>query len=107
MRNQRAPAVVTLPGEIDLYNREQAYDRLHSACASGAPVVIADFTGTRFCDTGSMRRLLAAPHHTASAVQLRFAISPGSPVRRMADLIDVDCRVPVYSSPEEAAAVIA
>jgi hypothetical protein len=66
-------------------------------------VIIADFTGTRFCDAGSMRRLLAVRHH---AVQLRFAIRPGSPVRRIADLMDVDRWVPVYPSSGEAAAVI-
>lgn len=106
MRNPPAPVVVTLPDEIDMYNREQAYDRLHSACASGTPVVIADFTSTRFCDAGSIRRLLAADHHAAaSAVQLRFATRPGSPVRRLADLLGADRRVPVYRSPGEAAAV--
>jgi hypothetical protein len=87
-RNQPASAVVVLPAEIDLYNREQAYGRLRFACASGASVVIADFTGTRFCDAGSMRRLLAVRHLVA--VQLRFAIRPGSPVRRMADLMDAE-----------------
>jgi hypothetical protein len=103
-RNQPASAVVVLPAEIDLYNREQAYGRLRFACASGASVVIADFTGTRFCDAGSMRRLLAVRH--LASVQLRFAIRPGSPVRRMADLMDVERCVPVYPSSGEAAAVI-
>ena len=95
MPHQRAPAVVTLPAEIDMYNREQAYGRLRAACALGAPVVIADFTGTRFCDAGSMRRLLDVP---ASAAELQFAIPAGSPVRRLADLMDAGRRVPVYAS---------
>lgn len=102
--NQPVSAVVVLPAEIDVYNREQAHGRLRFACASGASVVIADFTGTRFCDAGSMRRLLAV--RLPATVQLRFAIRPGSPVRRMADLMDVDRCVPVYPSSMEAAAVI-
>jgi hypothetical protein len=102
-RNQPAAAVVVLPAEIDVYNREQAYSRLRVACASGASVVIADFTGTGFCDAGSMRRLLAVRY--PAAVQLRFAIRPGSPVRRIADLVDADRSVPVYPSSGEAAAV--
>jgi hypothetical protein len=104
IRNQPTSAVVVLPAEIDVYNREHAYGRLRFACASGASVVIADFTGTRFCDAGSMRRLLAAGH--SATVELRFAIRPGSPVRRMADLMDVDHCVTVYPSSGEAAAVI-
>src|SRR5690242_13600291 len=81
--------VVTLPAEIDLYSRQQVYDRLCGACVSGAPVVIADFTSTRHCDTESMRRLLAAHEFAAaSTAQLRFAIPPGSPVRRALDSLD-------------------
>ena len=104
IRNQPVSTVVALPAEIDVYNREQAYGRIHSACASGASVVIADFTGTRFCDAGSMRRLLAVGR--PATVELRFAIRPGSPVRRLADLLNVGHCVPVYPSPGEAAAVI-
>ena len=107
MKNQAA-SIVVLPAEIDLYSRQQVYDRLCGACASGAPVVIADFTRTRHCDTESMRRLLAVHEFAAaSAVQLRFAIPPGSPVRRVADLLDPARRIPVYDSLGEADAAIA
>ena len=98
------PAIVTLPAEIDTGNREQAYDQLCAACSSGAPVVIADFTGTRFCDAGSMRRLLDVQDRAAGrTIQLRFAIVPGHPVRRIAELLDPRRRVRVYDSPAEAA----
>ena len=108
MKNQAASVVVALPAEIDLYSRQQVYDRLCAACTSGAPVVIADFTSTRHCDTESMRRLLAAREFAAaSAAQLRFAIPPGSPVRRVADSLDPDRRVPVYDSLGEAEAAVA
>lgn len=106
MNSRSIPAVVTLPAEIDAYSRGYAYGRLQAACVSGASVVIADFAGTRFCDAGSMRRLLAAfEMAAASATQLRFAIPPGSPIRRLAGLLDTDHRIPVYPSPGEAAAV--
>ncbi len=106
MTNHPDPTVVTLPAEIDVYNRNQAYERLCAACASGASVIIADFAGTRFCDHEAMRRLLTvAERAAASAAQLRFAIPPGHPVRRLADLLDPEHRVPVYASPGEAAAV--
>jgi anti-anti-sigma regulatory factor len=105
MRNRAAATAVTLPVQIDLYSREQAYDRLCGACASGATVVIADFTGTRYCDTASMRRLLAAHERAAaSAAQLRFAIPPGNPARRMTDLLNADRHIPIYDSLAEAEA---
>ncbi|HEX5300837.1 MAG TPA: STAS domain-containing protein [Streptosporangiaceae bacterium] len=103
---QSAAAIVTLPAEVDMYNREQAYDQVYAACFSGAYVIIADFTGTRYCDAGGMRRLLDVQDHVASGVQLRFVIPPGHPARRLADLVDPGRRVPVYASPEEAAAGI-
>ena len=98
------PVVVALPAEIDLSNQDQACDLLEAAFASGAPVVIADFTGTTFCDCSSLRRLLAVQQRAASAAQLRLAIPPGSPVRRLADLTGTSRRQPVYPSPGAAAA---
>lgn len=95
---QSAAAIVTLPAEVDMYNREQAYDQVYAACFSGAYVIIADFTGTRYCDAGGMRRLLDVQDHVASGVQLRFVIPPGHPARRLADLVDPGRRVPVYAA---------
>jgi hypothetical protein len=51
----RGPVIVTLPTEVDLINQDWAYDQLCAALASGADIVIADFTATTFCDCSSMR----------------------------------------------------
>ena len=97
--------VVRLPAEIDLTNREQACDRLCAALARGAAVVIADLTATRSCDCGSWRRLTAVQHQAAARrSQLRLVLPPGSPVRRLADLTDLDGQPPLYSSVREATA---
>lgn len=97
--------VVPLAGEIDLTNRQQAYDRLYAAFVSGAPIVIADLTGMTFCDCGSMRRLLAVQQRAAArGGQLRLVIPPASPVRRVADLTGLDHRLRIYSTVCEAAA---
>jgi anti-anti-sigma factor len=97
------PAVIVpLAGEIDLTNREQVYDRLYAAFVSGAAVVIADFTAARFCDCGSLRRLLSVPQAAARGGQLRLVIPPGNPVRRLADLTGVERRLHIYSSVREA-----
>ena len=100
-------AVVALPGQIDLTSQDRAYDQLCAAFASGAAVVVADFTATTFCDCSAMRRLLAAQHHAAARqAQLLLAIPPGGAVRRLADLLGVHRRVPVYPGVREALAAL-
>jgi hypothetical protein len=84
MRHQQvlyAPVIVRLPAQIDITSAERAYDRLYAAFASGASVVIADFTATMFCDCSSLRRLAAIQNRAAARdAQLRLAIPPGGPV---------------------------
>jgi anti-anti-sigma regulatory factor len=99
-----APVIVALPADIDLTSQERAYDQLYAAFASGAAVVIADFTATIFCDCSSLRRLASVQDRAAARnAQLRFAMPPGSPVRRLMRHTDVDQVIHVYSSPDEAA----
>lgn len=99
----RAPAVAAPPGQIDLTCQDRAFDQVHAAVARGAAVVVADFTATTFCDCSSMRALLAIGDMAAArGVQLRLAIPPASPVRRLAGLLGGDGRVPVYPGVREA-----
>jgi anti-anti-sigma regulatory factor len=100
-----APAVVVLPSQIDFATQDQAYDRLYAAFASGATVVIADFTGTAFCDCGSLRHLVTVQHWAAARkAQLRLVIPPGGLIRRQAALMDLDHQLPVYPTLREALA---
>ncbi len=48
------PAIVTLPDRIDKENAESVYARLRLACGPGVTVV-ADLTGTQFCDSTGIR----------------------------------------------------
>jgi anti-anti-sigma regulatory factor len=98
-----AAVVVPLPAEIDLVNREQLYDQIYAAFVSGAPVVVVDFSATRFCDGSSLQRLLAVQRRAAAyASQLRLVIPPGSAVRRVADLLALDQQPLIYPSTREA-----
>jgi anti-anti-sigma factor len=97
------PAVVALPAEIDLSNADQVYDQLHAALVSGAAVVIADFTATRFCDCACLNRLLRAYNQAvAQDVQLRLVIPPGAPVRQVVKVLGLDQQLPVYASTDDA-----
>jgi anti-anti-sigma factor len=71
MRDQSvrwAPAIVVLPGEIDVSNAQWVFDQLSSVFAAGATVVVADLTATVFCDSTGLSTLLrssARPRPTA------------------------------------------
>jgi stage II sporulation protein AA (anti-sigma F factor antagonist) len=98
------PAIVALPAEIDLANRDEVHDRLCAAFICGATIVVADLTATTFCDCASLRCLLTVQQRAAArGGQLLLAMPPGSPVRRLMNLLELDHRLPVYSSPGEAA----
>jgi anti-anti-sigma factor len=100
-----APVVVALPSQIDFTTQERAYDRLYAAFASGATVVIADLTGTAFCDCASLRHLVTVQHRAAARqAQLRLVIPPGGLVRRLATLMQLNHQLPVYLSLREAVA---
>jgi anti-anti-sigma factor len=87
------------------FRQAPAYDRLYAAFASGAGVVIADFTATRFCDCSALRRLLTVQRRAvAQGGQLRLVIPSGSLVRRVAVLTGLDGQLHIYLSVREAAA---
>jgi anti-anti-sigma factor len=99
------PVIVALPAEIDLSNAEQVYDHLTAALVSGAAVVIADFTGTRFCDCACLNRLLRVHNQAADHnAQLRLVIPPSALVREVVKLLGLDQQFPVYASIDDAQA---
>ena len=100
-----AATIVALPADIDIGNADHAYDQLYAAFAAGAPMVIADFTATTFCDTASLRRLVAVQRRAvARNAQLRLAAPPGNPVRQVLEITGLDQLLPVYPSARHAAA---
>jgi anti-anti-sigma factor len=91
--------VVPMAAEIDLTNREQVYDRLYAAFVSGVAVVIADFSATRFCDSASLRHLIAVQQRAAAhGCQLRLVIPADSLVGRLADLLGLASQLLIYRS---------
>ena len=84
------PAVVALPSEIELDgsglayldSTGPAYTALRAAVASGVPLVIADLTGTTFCDYPGFRQLVMIGRQAATGdVQLRVAMPADGSVR--------------------------
>jgi anti-sigma B factor antagonist len=92
-----SPAVVSLPAEIDITNAGEVLALVTTALAPGVTVVIADLTGTRFCDSAGLRHLLLAHHEAARAgAQLRLVIPPGGAVGRVTELTGISRFVAVY-----------
>ena len=55
-----ATIVVPLPGEIDMANADRVGEELLAAFGPGVGTVIADMSGTRFCDTSGVHALVMA-----------------------------------------------
>ena len=97
-RAQAQPVVVTLPAEIDIANAGRVGEELSSAIARGAGMVIADMTGTRFCDSSGISMLVQA-HRQAAAnrAELRLVVL-ATTVLRALKLVRMDFLLPIYPS---------
>jgi anti-sigma B factor antagonist len=103
-RRPAGVAIVVLPAEIDIANSEQVYGLLCAALVPGVDVLVADLTGTTFCDAGGLRAMVRARDRVnVIGAQLRLAV-PSSRIRRLLDLINLEVRLPTYSSIRQAVA---
>jgi len=98
------PAVVLLPAELDVANAHLFGGQLSAALASGATIVIADMTGTTFCDSMGIRVLVRAHRQAiANNAELRLAVLHPH-VRRGLERMGVGELLYVYRSLNEAMA---
>jgi anti-sigma B factor antagonist len=95
---QARPVVVTLPAEIDITNAEAIGEALSTAIASGAGIVIADMTGTTFCNSSGISVLVQA-HRQAAAnhAELRLVVLSATVLRAL-KLVRMDFLLPIYPS---------
>lgn len=101
---QGTPVIVTLPAEIDMANDSGVSRQLGRALATGAMIVIADMTGTRFCDSTGLRALVlahkeAVAHHT----ELRLVITSANVLHVLA-ITKLDTVLRIYPSLDAAQA---
>jgi anti-sigma B factor antagonist len=97
------PVLVTLPAEIDMANADAAGEQLAAAFAAGV-VVIADMTGTTFCDSMGFRMLVRAYRLAgASGADLRLLVTSAN-VLRVMTILRLDTVLPLYQSLEDALA---
>lgn len=94
--------MVTLPAEIDMANADRARAELGALFGPGAGVVVADMTGTRFCDTSGIHALVMA-HKRAQTdhAELRVVAGPGE-VRYVLAMLGLDTVLALYPRLDEA-----
>jgi anti-anti-sigma factor len=102
-------AVVSLPAEIDLTNAEAVTAQVRASLEPGATAVIADLTGTVFCDSAGIRQLLVARDLAeASGARLLLAAPEDGAVRRVLRVTGMHQLLPSYptvQAAQDAAAV--
>ena len=98
------PVVVAFPGELDISNADELATQMRAAITPEASAVVADLTGTEFCDSAGLRILvLAYDWAKADNVELRLAAPPG-PTLVVLKIVGLDQRLPIYPSLEKALA---
>ena len=91
-------AVVTLPEHIGAADSGPIREQLLDLINRGTAVLIADMTGTVWCEPGGADALLrACQRASVSGGQLRVAVTAPA-VRRILDASGLDRLVPVYPS---------
>lgn len=90
--------IVPLPSEIDVNNSTAAWAGLLDMLDNPG-MVIADMTGTTFCDSSGVRMLvIARDRAAASGSTLRIVVSPDGPVARVLSIVGLDSVLPIYGS---------
>lgn len=98
----RSLLIAELPDEIDVTNCDAVEAGLLAA-VSAPGLVIADMTGTAYCDSAGMRMLLAVFDGAyLSGSGFRVAVRPGTSVARMMGLLGMHRILSIHESVEAA-----
>jgi anti-sigma B factor antagonist len=97
------PAMVALPAEIDVTNARDVRAQLTAATVQpGVQVVIADMTGTTFCDNSGVRALVQAHQRAArNGTELRL-LRPCVNVMRVLEMTGFDQMLTIRHTLEDA-----
>ncbi|GAT70487.1 STAS domain-containing protein [Planomonospora sp. ID91781] len=93
--------IVRGPDEIDVATSAAVAHQLRRVLDGGAPGLVVDLLGTRFCDCSGIRALLAAHHH-ARDLGAHVALAASCPVRRLVTLLRLETLLSVHTDLESA-----
>ena len=102
MRWAGRTAIVTLPQHVSEFNADRIYELLFQVINRGATELVADMTGTGWCDRAGAL-VVARVRHCAAAcgTQLRLVVTAEG-VRRILAQDGLDRLIPIYPSLENA-----
>jgi anti-anti-sigma factor len=101
------PAVVVLPPEIDVTNCDEVFEQLSEVLAPGVGTVVADMTGTSFCDSSGVHAIMRAYESAAARdITMRLAVSPDGSVHRVLELIGAARLMPVHATLKDALSAV-
>jgi anti-sigma B factor antagonist len=93
--------VVSLAGELDLYNAEEVRSALLDACAGEPGILVVDLEEVRFIDSTALGVLIEARSRMADRSGFRLA-APGLETRRALEVSGLDRHFLVHGSVAEA-----
>ena len=93
--------VVSLAGELDLYNAEEVRGALLEACAGEPQVLVVDLEEVRFIDSTALGVLIEARSKLADRNGFRLA-APGLETRRALEVSGLDRHFVVHDTVAEA-----
>jgi anti-sigma B factor antagonist len=93
--------VVSLAGELDLYNAEEVRSALLEACAEEPELLVVDLEEVRFIDSTALGVLVEALSKTADRRGFRLA-APGLETRRALEVSGLDRHFHVHDTVAEA-----
>ena len=95
--------VVTLTGELDLYNAEDVRAALLECCSHGPERLVIDLEQVRFIDSTALGVLIEARSRMANRRGFRLA-APGLETRRALEVSGLDRHFSVHDTTAEALA---
>jgi len=103
IERQDGYVVVSLAGELDLYNANAVREALLECCAESPERLIVDLSGVKFIDSTALGVLIEARTRLANKKGFLLA-SPGLETRRALEISGLDRHFSVHESLEEARA---
>ena len=93
--------VVTLAGELDLYNASTVREALFACCAESPERIIIDLSGVKFIDSTALGVLIEARTQLPNRNGFLLA-APGLETRRALEISGLDRHFSVHESVEQA-----
>jgi anti-sigma B factor antagonist len=95
--------VVSLAGELDLYNASTVREALLACCAESPERLIVDLSGVKFIDSTALGVLIEARTRLANRKSFLLA-APGLETRRALEISGLDRHFAVHETVEQARA---